>query len=73
MSILDSGDIIYMPAAATILKPLDAAFHCSLGFITGDGYITHIWALRFITGDGSRTHHCSISFINGDGSRTHNC
>ena len=45
MSILDSGDIIYMHAAASTLKPLDVVFYCALGFITGYG---------------SRTHHCVL-------------
>ena len=41
MSVLDSGDIIYMHAAASTLKPLEAAFHCALGFITADRFRTH--------------------------------
>lgn len=33
MSVLDYGDIIYMHTAASTLKPLDAVFYCTLGFI----------------------------------------
>lgn len=44
LSVLDYGDAIYMDAAHTILKKLDAVYHA---------------AVRFITGDHFRTHHCS--------------
>jgi hypothetical protein len=35
LSVLDYGDIIYMNAAATSLKMLDAVYHNALHFITG--------------------------------------
>ena len=38
MSVLDYFDIIY---AATTLKPLDAIYHSSLHFVTGDSFYTH--------------------------------
>ena len=41
MSILDYGDIIYIHAAASTLKLLDAIVHCALRLITGDSYRTH--------------------------------
>lgn len=45
MCVLDYGEVSYMHAAASTLKPLDAVCHC---------------ALRFITGSGFKTHHCSL-------------
>lgn len=45
MCVLDYGDIIYMHAASSTLKPLDAVYH---------------YALRFITGSGFKTHYCSL-------------
>ena len=45
MPILDYGDILYMHATDSVLKPLDAIYHS---------------ALRFITGANFRTHHCTL-------------
>ena len=41
MSTIDYGDIIYMHATSSTLKPLDTVFHCVFRLITGDGYRTH--------------------------------
>ncbi len=41
MSVFDYGDVLHMHAANNILKPLDAAFHDALRFMTGDGFLTH--------------------------------
>ncbi len=38
---LDYGDIVYMHASPTPLKPLDAVYHSALHFTTGDSYLTH--------------------------------
>lgn len=35
------GDIIYMHAAASVLKPSDSVYHSTLCFITGDNFRTH--------------------------------
>ena len=45
LPIFDYGDILYMHASDSILKPLDAIYHS---------------ALRFITGARFRTHHCAL-------------
>lgn len=41
MSIFDYCDVICMHASATTLKPLDALYHRSLRFITGEKFLTH--------------------------------
>ena len=41
ISVIAYGDIIYMHATASILKSLDATYHCALRFITGASYRTH--------------------------------
>ena len=41
LSVLDYGDIVYMHAAHSSLKPLDAVYHSALRFITGDAFTTH--------------------------------
>ena len=41
LSVLDYGDTIYMNATATSLKPLDAVYHSTLCFITGNNFSTH--------------------------------
>ena len=41
LSVLDYGDLIYMHASRSTLKPLDAVYHSALRFITGDSYLTH--------------------------------
>lgn len=38
---MDHGDVIYMHASASTLKPLGAVYHSALGFITGDVYSAH--------------------------------
>lgn len=43
--VTDYGDVIYKPAPASTLKPLDSLYRS---------------ALRFITGDPSKTHHCRL-------------
>lgn len=41
LQLLDYSDTIYMTAGATTLKPLDAVYHTTLHFITGDRFSTH--------------------------------
>ncbi len=41
LSVLDYGDIIYMHASPSVLKPLDTIYHSAIRFITGDGFMTH--------------------------------
>ena len=41
MSVFDYGDVLYMHASLSTLKPLDAVYHNALRFITGDDYRTH--------------------------------
>lgn len=45
MSVLNYGDIIYMHASASTLKPLHVIYHS---------------ALRFASGAASATHHCTL-------------
>ena len=45
MPIIDYGDILYMHATDSTLRPLNTIYHS---------------ALRFITGAGFRTHHCEL-------------
>ena len=41
MSVFDYGDVLYMHASLSTLKPLDAVYHSALRLITGDSYLTH--------------------------------
>ena len=41
LSVLDFGDIIYMHAFPSVLKPFDTLYHSSIRFIAGDGFMTH--------------------------------
>ena len=38
MSVSDYGDILYMHASLSTLKPLEAVYHSVLGFITAHGF-----------------------------------
>lgn len=40
LPVLDYGDIIYMHAAASVLKPLDSIYHSALRFIIGENVCT---------------------------------
>lgn len=41
LPVLDYGDIIYMHAAASALKPLDSVYYSALCFITGYHFCVH--------------------------------
>ena len=40
--VIDYGDIIYINAATSVLKPLDTSYHNKLHSITSDSFDTHI-------------------------------
>ena len=64
MSVFDYGDVLYMHASCTTLRPLEAVYHSALRFITGDGYLTHHCTLYEKVGWPSlavrREHHCLL-------------
>ena len=64
MSVFDYGDVLYMHASCTTLRPLEAVYHSALRFITGDSYLTHHCVLYEKVGWPSltarREHHCLL-------------
>lgn len=50
VSVLDYGDILYMHAAKSVLRSLDAVYHSALRFITGANYTTHHCNLYSLSG-----------------------
>lgn len=64
LPVLGYSDTIYMNAAATTLKPLDAVYHSTFPFITGDRLSTHHCILYQKAGWPSlksrRLIHCSL-------------
>ncbi len=64
MPVFDYGDTLNMHASSTILRSLDAVFHCALRFITFDGFFTHHCILYKKVGWSSltsrREQHCLL-------------